>query len=189
MSHHTQDSSTLENAGPFSSEELWPQLYARLRTLAAEQLAVERKDHTLQPTALVHEAYVRLLQDADEPMWKHRGHFIAAAAQAMRRILVDHARQRLSLKRGGSRRRLSFDQVTPTDSVSEEDMLDLDEALSRLAVERSDLASLVTLRFFGDLTMQQAADVLGVSLRTAERNWTYAKAWLSQEIADRQQKL
>lgn len=174
----------IEAGDPSAAEQLLPLVYDELRRLAAARMSQEAPDHTLQATALVHEAYVRLVDQEDAPKWNHRGHFFAAAAEAMRRILVESARRRQSQKRGGDLERLPLDGVEPAATTGRPDLLALDEALQRLSEERPEIAQLVTLRYFGGLTMQQAADSLGIPLRTAERHWTYARAWLLQAVAE-----
>ncbi len=174
----------IERDDPAASAELLPLVYDELRRLAARELRGEPSGHSLQPTALVHEAYVRLVDQSDEPHWNHRGHFYAAAAEAMRRILVEHARRKQTLKRGGDRKRLPLETDRLAASQRHPELLSLDEALTRLASEHPKLAQLVSLRYFAGLTMEQAANALQVSRRTAERDWTYAKAWLLDAIAE-----
>jgi RNA polymerase sigma factor (TIGR02999 family) len=164
---------------PQSAEALLPQVYAELRRLAARQLQKERKNHSLSPTGLVHEAFLRLQKPGEQVEWNNRGHFFAAAAQAMRRILVDHARKRKAAKRGGGVQfTMQLDAELAADQTVEPDLLVLDRSLTALEAHDAQLAQLVSLRYFAGLTMAQVAEVLGVSLRTAERNWSYAKAWL-----------
>jgi RNA polymerase sigma factor (TIGR02999 family) len=174
----------IEAGDPAASEQLLPLVYDELRRLAAVRMSQEAPDHTLQATALVHEAYVRLVDQDQPPKWNHRGHFFAAAAEAMRRILVESARRRQSQKRGGDLERRPLEAVNPSEKTRRPDLLELDEALRRLAEQRPEIAQLVTLRYFGGLTMSQAADSMGIPLRTAERHWTYARAWLLQAIAE-----
>lgn len=176
--------SQIESGDPSAAEQLLPLVYNELRRLAARELGRESAGHTLQPTALVHEAYVRLVDQSVEPKWNHRGHFYAAAAEAMRRILVESARRKSTRKRGGDRERLPLDVDQMPTSGQRPDLLALDEALTQLAVARPDLARLVSLRYFAGLTMEQTAKALQVSLRTAERNWAYAKAWLLEAASD-----
>jgi RNA polymerase sigma factor (TIGR02999 family) len=184
MSDVTQILSQIESGDPKAAEQLLPLVYDQLRKLAARELCCETAGHTLQPTALVHEAYVRLVDQNAEPKWNHRGHFYTAAAEAMRRILVESARRKQTLKRGGDRERLPLNaDQTPAPGKSP-DLLALDEALTHLAIDRPELARLVSLRYFAGLTMEQTAEALQVSLRTAERNWTYAKAWLLEAVGD-----
>ena len=165
-----------------ASAELLPLVYEQLRALAARKMRQEQAGHTLQATALVHEAYVRLIGDqgggADAARWDGRWHFFAAAAEAMRRILVDTARRRGRVKRGGGRRRLSLEQMELTVDEPPDDLLALDEALEALAAEHPAKAQLVKLRYFAGLTTEQAAEAMGVSVRTAGRDWAYARAWL-----------
>ena len=166
------------------SAELLPLVYDELRRLAARELRNDPAGNTLQPTALVHEAYVRLVDQSSQPHWNHRGHFYAAAAQSMRRILVESARRKQSKKRGGRRERVPLKEDRMVAPQRDPELLALDEALARLASRRPKAASLVSLRYFAGLTMEQAAASLGVSLRTAERHWTYAKAWLLEEMSN-----
>jgi RNA polymerase sigma factor (TIGR02999 family) len=164
---------------------LLPLVYDELRRLAAGELRGDASGNSVQPTALVHDAYVRLVDQNNEPRWNHRGHFYAAAAEAMRRILVEHARRKQTLKRGGDQKRVPFDeQLARAPQQDTGDLLALDEALTRLAVERPKLARLVSLRYFAGLTMEQTANALQVSRRTAERDWTYAKVWLLAAMRD-----
>lgn len=167
--------------GDAASDELLPVVYDELRRLATQRLAAEAAGQTLQPTALVHEAYLRLIGD-ESPRWDSRGHFFAAAAEAMRRILIDRARRKGHLRHGGGRRRFDMDKVELAVEAPPEELLALDEALTRLETEDSQKAELVKLRFFGGLTSQQAADVLGISKATADRHWAFARAWLFREI-------
>ncbi len=162
---------------PAAAGELLPRVYDELRRLAAAKLAREGPGQTLEPTALVHEAYLRLVGPDGALHFDSRRHFFAAAAEAMRRVLVENARRKGSAKHGGGRRRVDLDQVAAPDS-SFEDLVSLDEALERLRAESPARAELVKLRFFAGLTMAEAAEVLGVSLATAERHWAYARAWL-----------
>jgi RNA polymerase sigma factor (TIGR02999 family) len=176
--------SALEQGDSLASEQLLPLVYEELRQLAAQKLAQEKPGQTLQATALVHEAYLRLVGGAEQS-WKSRGHFLCAAAEAMRRILVEQARRKGSIKHGGGRRRVDLDEVSPADSPPDNDsLLAVDEALSRLAQQEPARAELVKLRFFGGLTMPEAAAALGISLATAERYWMFARAWLCAELVD-----
>ena len=170
---------------PRPARELLPLVYDELRRLAAQRLAREAPGQTLQATALVHEAYLRLVGvDPDKP-WDGRGHFVAAAAEAMRRILVESARRRGRLKRGGDRDRVDLDASQPVAPETDDDLLALDEALERLAKKDPVKAELVQLRVFAGLTLGQAAEILGLSTSTADRYWAYARAWLRVEIAGR----
>lgn len=166
-----------------AAEDLLPVLYAELRLLASEKLRHEKPGQTLDATALVHEAYVRLVASADERKWDSRGHFFAAAAEAMRRILVDKARRKLAVKHGGGLKREDIDEVEIAASQPHEDLLALDAALDKLAAKDAQKAELVKLRYFAGLTGGQAAEVLGISPATADRHWAYCKAWLHREIA------
>jgi RNA polymerase sigma factor (TIGR02999 family) len=165
-----------------------PLVYDELRKLAAQRLANEKPGQTLQATALVHEAYLRLVGNQapstkhQAPHWNSRGHFFAAAAEAMRRILVDVARQRQAHKRGGDARRLSLDEAALVSSKPDENILELNDALEKLTGRDPQAAQLVKLRFFAGLTAEQAADALGISPRTADRIWTYARAFLLKEL-------
>jgi RNA polymerase sigma factor (TIGR02999 family) len=161
-----------------------PLVYEELRRLAAAQLAREPGGQTLQPTALVHEAYLRLLGARGEPHWDNRGHFFAAAAEAMRRILIDNARRKRRPKHGGNRRRIAGDVVASQPEMPPEDLLALDEALDKLANEEPAKSELGKLRFFAGLTMPEVAAALGISLATAERHWTYARTWLYAELQE-----
>jgi RNA polymerase sigma factor (TIGR02999 family) len=163
------------------AEQLLPLVYDELRQLAAHKLASESQGLTLQPTALVHEAYLRLVDQEREQSWDSRGHFFAAAAEAMRRILVENARRKHASKHGGGRQRIPLTEFHRV-AESPEDLLDLDDALTRFAALEPDKARLVQLRFFAGLSMPEAAQMLGVSLATAERWWTYARAWLFSEL-------
>lgn len=178
MSEVTRILSRLEEGDPSASEELLPLVYDELRKLAQARMAAERPDHTLQATALVHEAYVRLVRSDDDVSWESRGHFFAAAAEAMRRILVDHARRRMSQKQGGDLCRVDLSAALPVAEESDEVLLALNEALEQLAAVDARKATLVKLRFFSGLTNEQAADALGISPATAYNDWAYARAWL-----------
>ena len=166
-----------------SSAELLPLVYEQLRAMAAGRMRQERPDQTLSATALVHEAYLRLVDQTAAPQWDGRWHFFGAAAEAMRRILVDRARSRRRLKRGGDRRReVLNDRSAPNVADPPEELLALDEALNRLAAEQPQKAQLVKLRYFAGLTTEEAAQALGISVRTAGRDWAYARAWLYAQI-------
>lgn len=166
-----------------ASGELLPLVYDELRRLAAHRLSSERRDHTLQPTALVHEAYMRLVDAESSPTWRSRGHFFGAAAKAMRRILIDHARKRARLKRGGSKHRVVLTSIDLAVEEAPEELLALDEALGRLAEIDAQAAALVDLRYFAGLTMPQAAQALDLPLRTAERTWTWVRTWLFRALS------
>ncbi|WP_040767526.1 ECF-type sigma factor [Novipirellula maiorica] len=163
--------------------QLLPLVYDELRRLASRKMTQEKAGQTLQPTALVHEAFMRLVGSEDRPQWDSRGHFFAAAAEAMRRILIESARRRNAEKRGGGlvRSELNDDDAV-LDPEDFETLLSLDEALTKLSDEDPELAKLVELRYFTGLTIDETAKVLGVSPRTTKRNWTYARAWLRREL-------
>jgi len=170
--------SAIEQGDPQAAEQLLPLVYDELRKLAARRLAQEQPGQTLQATALVHEAYLRLVDTEKIRRWDSRGHFVAAAAEAMRRILVDHARHKGSGKAGGRRKRVDMDEVEPAIESPRVDLLALDEALGRLQAKDPRKAELVRLRFFAGLTNRQAASALGISASTADNDWAYAKTWL-----------
>ena len=172
----------IEQGDSAAAEALLPVVYDELRRMAAQHIARERPGQTLDATALVHEAWLRLVDGERADHWNSRRHFIAAAAQAMRRILVDRARARGSLKRGGGRGRVALDGLGVTAPESPDELLALDEALTRLAAVEPQAAELVHFRYFGGQTMSASADLLGLSLRSTHRLWAYAKAWLLQEL-------
>jgi RNA polymerase sigma factor (TIGR02999 family) len=174
--------STIEEGDPHAAEQLLPLVYDELRKLAAGYLAAEKPGQTLQPTALVHEAYVRLVGTAPDGQWGGRAHFFAAAAEAMRRILLDAARRKGRRKRGGGMARHDLDGIDPAAPESPDDLLALDEALGRLAAADPQAAELVRLRFYAGLPIPEVARVLGISPRTADRTWAYARAWLHQAV-------
>jgi RNA polymerase sigma factor (TIGR02999 family) len=161
-----------------ASGNLLPLVYEELRKLAATKMANERPDHTLDATALVHEAYLRLVGGMNRLTWEHRHQFFAAAAEAMRRVLIDHARSAQARKRGGDRDRIEIDQIADPDATSAIDWLVIDDSLAKLAAEDATAAELVRLKLFAGLTVDEAAEVLGVSRATAYRDWTFARAWL-----------
>jgi RNA polymerase sigma factor (TIGR02999 family) len=167
-------------AGTVAAAELLPLVYEQLRQLAAAKLAAERPGHTLDPTALVHEAYLRV---AGDNRFDHRGHFFAAAAEAMRRILVDHARRKQADKRGGGMTRHDADELPLAAPEPAEDLIALDAALDKFAAVEPQKAELVKLRHFAGLTIEQAADALDISPATAKRHWAYSRAWLFREIS------
>ena len=183
MSEVTQILHAIAGGDPHAASQLLPLVYDELRLLASQWLAQETPGQTLQPTALVHEAYVRLTgTSGPETDWDNRRHFFAAAAEAMRRILVENARRKRSLKRGGGVARQPYEEAELLAPEPREDVLALDEALTELAATDRAAADLVQLRYFGGLSIPDAAQVLGISPRTAERLWTYARAWLHQRI-------
>jgi RNA polymerase sigma factor (TIGR02999 family) len=178
MSDVTRILSAIEQGDPSAAEQLLPLVYGELRQLAAQKLAREALGQTLDATALVHEAYLRLVDVKQVQQWNSRGHFFAAAAEAMRRILVDGARRKQSLKGGGRQRRVPLEEAISLNEQPAEDLLALDEALNRLAQEDPVKAELVKLRYFAGLTVEQTAEALGISRATADRYWAYAKVWL-----------
>src|SRR4051794_39251329 len=179
MSDVTRILDAIEQGDSKAASELLPLVYDELRRLAAQRLAHEQPGQTLQATALVHEAYLRLVGEDDARGWDGRGHFFAAAAEAMRRILIDRARHKQTEKAGGGRRRLNLDGIEPTLAETDGDrLLALDDALRQLEAEDPRKAELVKLRYFAGLTAEQAAAALGVSLSTAEKDWAYARSWL-----------
>jgi RNA polymerase sigma factor (TIGR02999 family) len=183
MNEVTRILSAIDQGDAHAAERLLPLVYQELRKLAAQSLAREKPGQTLQPTALVHEAYLRLVDTNQAPHWNSRGHFFAAAAEAMRRILVEQARRKRRLKHGGDLRRVDLNENLLWTPALPDDLLSLDEALSRLEAHDPLAAKVVKLRYFSGLTMPQVAEALGTSLRNAERNWTYARTWLHRELA------
>src|SRR5438270_5343271 len=182
MSEVTHILSALEQGDAHAGEQLLPLVYDELRKLAAQRMAQERPGQMLQATALVHEAYLRLVDTEKAQHWNSRGHFFAAAAEAMRRILVEGARKRGRLKRGGDRQRLDLDALQLSVPEAADELLALDEALAELARKHPDKAELIKLRYFAGLTVAEAAQALGISTSTADRHWTYARAWLYRRI-------
>ncbi len=182
MTDVTRILSAIEQGDPQAAEQLLPLVYDELRRLAAQKMAQEKPGQTLQATALVHEAYLRLVDVEKAQHWNSRGHFFAAAAEAMRRILVEQARHKRTSKAGGDLRRLEISAVEPTIDGPDLDLLALDEALTKLASQDSRKAELVKLRFFAGLTNQQAAEALGIAASTADADWAYAKCWLRVEM-------
>ncbi len=178
----TQVISQIESGTPGAAEKLLPLLYDELRKLAEHKLAHEKPGQTLQATALVHEAYVRLVDVKNSQNWNSRGHFFSAAAEAMRRILIERARRRACVKHGGDRRREELQPAEIAAPEATDDLLALDEALERLRLNDSQSAELVKLRYFAGLTIPQAAEVLGVSPRKADFLWSFARAWLRREM-------
>ena len=178
MSEVTRILSAIEQGEAHAAEQLLPLVYDELRKLAAQRLAEERPGQTLQATALVHEAYVRLVGGASDQNWEGRGHFFAAAAEAMRRILIDRARHKNSRKAGGGRRRVDLNEIELALDEPDLELLALDDALRELERKDPRKAEVVKLRFFAGLTTAQAATALGVSTSTAENDWAYARSWL-----------
>ena len=179
---------TLLNAAgagdPRASADLLPLVYEQLRALAGRKMRQERPDQTLQATALVHEAYLRLVDTTKVQLWESRWHFFAAAAESMRRILVDNARRRGRLKRGGDAQRVALDNVELTVDEPPDELVALDDALTELAQHYPVKAQLVNLRYFGGLTHEEAAQALGISISTADRHWAFARAWLYRRMAE-----
>src|SRR5262245_28355735 len=178
MNGVTRVLSAIEQGDPRAAEQLLPLVYDELRKLAAQKLAQEKPGQTLQATALVHEAYLRLVDAEGGRAWNSRGHFFAAAAEAMRRILVENARRKASRKQGEGWNRVELDQIEIADESRSDDLIALDEALSLLTQEDPQTAELVKLRYFSGLSNKQAAEVLGISPRTADFRWAFARAWL-----------
>ena len=166
-----------------SSEDLLPMIYEELRRLAAARMAHEAAGHTLQPTALVHEAWLRLVRDGDRN-WRSRAYFFAAAAEAMRRILVEHARRKARLKHGGGQERFNVADLNPAQSTPDEKILLLNDALEQLELEHPERARVVVLKYFSGLTNKEVAETLGMSERTVDRHWVCAKVWLVRKIED-----
>jgi RNA polymerase sigma factor (TIGR02999 family) len=187
MSEVTRILSSIEHGDPHAAEQLLPLVYDALRQLAGKRLAQERPGQTLQATALVHEAYLRLVDVDKTQHWDSRGHFFAAAAEAMRRILIDQARRKHSQKRGGSLRRVELDAgalLAAPEGQAPEDLLALDEALGQLEAEDPLKARLVKLRYFAGLSLQEAAQALGISVASAKRHWVYARSWLYGKVQE-----
>jgi RNA polymerase sigma factor (TIGR02999 family) len=182
MGDVTQILSDIEGGDQGAAEKLLPLVYNELRRMAAAKMAGESPDHTLQPTALVHDAYVRLVDDRQDQRWDNRRHFFAAAAEAMRRILVDSARRKQSLKRGGDHVRLQIDMATLGTTPENLDLIALDEALEEFNVIDPQKAELVKLRFFAGMSMKEIAAAQGISIATAKNHWFYARAWLLRKI-------
>jgi RNA polymerase sigma factor (TIGR02999 family) len=181
MTDVTRILSAIEQGDVRAVDELLPAVYQELRQLAAWKLSHELPGQTLQATALVHEAYIRLVGQ-EVQNWKSRSHFFAAAAEAMRRILIENARRKQRLKRGGDRQKDDFNDAQLAIEETSEDIIALDEALAKLTLEDYEVAELVKLRYFAGLTIEQAAEALGITSRTANRYWAYARAWLYREI-------
>ena len=186
MSEVSQLLGAIENGDPHAAEQLLPLVYGELRNLAAQRLAREKPGQTLQATALVHEAYLRLVEGQPDARWSGRGHFFAAAALAMRRILVENARRKGRLKRGGGAAREPLDESNLVAPEAPDDLVALDEALVALTAVDPRAAELVNLRYFAGLTIPQAAEILGVAPRTADFLWAYARAWLLRQIEGEQ---
>lgn len=182
MGDVTQLLQAVENGDSHAAERLLPIVYDELRRLARQKLAQEKPGQTLEATALVHEAYLRLVDTEKVQRWNSRGHFFIAAAESMRRILVENARRKQQVGRGGDRQRVPLEAVQVAADAPSEDLLALDESLRRFEEHDPAAAKLVELRYFAGMTMLEAAEALGISLRTAERNWTYARTWLHRDM-------
>jgi RNA polymerase sigma factor (TIGR02999 family) len=185
MSEVTRILSAIEQGDPSAAEQLLPLVYDELRQLAARRLAQEKPGQTLDATALVHEAYLRLVQGEGAPRFDSRGHFFAAAAEAMRRILIDAARSKAAHKRGGAWKRMDLNQINLATSAAPDDLVLLDDALEALARSDPVAAQVVKLRYYAGVSVEQAAELLGISRSTAYARWTYARAWLYSELQDR----
>ena len=183
MSEVTRILSAIEQGDPHAADQLLPLVYDELRNLAAQRLAREPEGQTLQPTALVHEAYLRLIGSGEAPHWDNRRHFFAAAAEAIRRILLDRARDKHRLKRGGGWKRIQLDSLDLQVDEPPDDLPALDEALEKLAGEEPLCAELVKLRFYAGLSLDDTASALGIARRTADRYWAFARAWLFQTLS------
>jgi RNA polymerase sigma factor (TIGR02999 family) len=186
MNEATQILAAIEGGDHGAAQRLLPLVYDELRKLAAQKLAQEKPGQTLQATALVHEAYLRLVDPGGRRPWNNRVHFLAAAAEAMRRILIDRARDRKRLKRGSGRPRQELDlEAFLEDDAPADDLIDLDEAIARLEGIDAQAGALVKLRLFAGLTIEEASSALGISRRTAERDWTFARTWLFGQLGPR----
>jgi len=185
MQNVTRVLEAIEQGDAHAAEQLLPLVYDELRKLAGQKMAQESAGQTLQATALVHEAYIRLIGGADQPGWDNRGHFFAAAAEAMRRILIDNARRKGRVKRGDSRKRVDLDDADLISVAAPDELLLIDEAIARLALEDARAAQLVRLRYFAGLSVEDAAEMSGLSRSTAYEHWSYARAWLHAELYGR----
>jgi RNA polymerase sigma factor (TIGR02999 family) len=174
--------SQIEQGDPAAADQLLPLVYDELRQLAAAKLVRENPGQTLEATALVHEAYVKLVGSDQSPHWAGRTHFFRAAAEAMRRVLVDNARRKLTVKHGGTRQAAELEQIVGPETFAQDDVLAINEALEKLAQHDAEKAELVKLRYFAGLTLEEAAAALGLSRATADRHWRYAKTWLYCEL-------
>ena len=184
MSDVTRILSQIEQGDSSAAEQLLPLVYEELRKLASAKLVHEKPGQTLQATALVHEAYLRLVKSSDDGNWDSRGHFFSSAAEAMRRILIENARKKARLKRGANLQRIDLDAINLVELASPDQLLVIDETLSRLDHEDAEAASVVKLRYYAGLTIEQAAQALNISTRSAYRHWNFARAWLSSELLD-----
>ena len=181
MSDVTQLLGAIEKGDAKAADELLPLVYGELRKLAAHKMAGESAYQTLQPTALVHEAWLRLV-GSEQQSWQNRGHFFAAAAEAMRRILIENARRKRAMRHGGNQQRVDIDEVEIASNTKEEELLAINEALERFTAHDKQKAELVKLRYFVGMTNEEAAEILGISVPTAKRWWTYARAWLFSQM-------
>ena len=181
MADVTRILNAIEQGDSRAADELLPLVYEQLRVLASQKLSQEPPGQTLQSTALVHEAYIRLVGE-EAQNWENRRHFFLAASEAMRRILIDNARRKKSQRHGGHQQRIDFDYITAADKNLPGDLIELDEALTKLTEQEPEVADLVKLRYFGGLTLEQAAKIKGISRRTAGRHWKYARLWLYREM-------
>ena len=182
MSDVTRILSAIEQGDPRAAEELLPLVYNELRKLAAQKLAQEKPGQTLEATALVHEAYLRLVEPRTAKDWDNLGHFFAAAAEAMRRILIDRARDKARQKRGGHLQKIAVDTLALATTLTPDQLLAVDDALAKLATEDATAAQIVKLRYYTGLTVDEAGKALGISTTTAYRHWNYARAWLQSEL-------
>ena len=181
MSNVTRILESIEHGDPKAADELLPLVYGELRKLAASKMANEAPNQTLQPTALVHEAWLRLVGN-DNPQFANRAHFFSAAAEAMRRILIDKARRKKAVRHGGDQQRVDIESVEIAALADDDELLAVNEALDKLAAQNQVEAELVKLRYFIGMTLEEAAEVLGISARTADNYWAHARAWLFREI-------
>ena len=181
MSDVTHILNALEKGDPKAADELLPLVYGELRKLAAHKMAGESAYQTLQPTALVHEAWLRLV-GSEQQTWQNRGHFFGAAAEAMRRILIENARRKRAVRHGGDQQRVDVEELEIAASTKEEELLAVNDALERFTAVDKQKAELVKLRYFVGMTNEEAAEILGISVPTAKRWWTYAKAWLFSQM-------
>lgn len=184
MTDITHILSRMDSGDPVAGEQLLPLVYEELRKLAAARMAKEKPGQTLEATALVHEAYLRLVNEGDRPAWDSRGHFFAAAAEAMRRILIDRARAKKRPKHGGDRERLELEINCPANSETPDRLLAIDEALGRLEAQHPESSKLMKLRYFAGMPLKDAAELLDISTATAKRRWAFARAFLYSALAD-----
>jgi RNA polymerase sigma factor (TIGR02999 family) len=182
MENVTRILQEIEQGDPVAAEKLLPLIYDELRRLAAQRMRHEQPGQTLEATALVHDAYLRLVDVEQAQHWNSRGHFFAAAAEAMRRLLVERARRKKRIRHGGERQRVDLDTQLCMPAVGDDRLLEINDAMVRLAGEEPEAANVVKLRYFAGLTIKEAAAAMGISVRTANRHWTYARAWLYQQL-------